>query len=107
MVVANTGRTNIAFLNSVTTNSSGNYDVVVTNTFGGATSQVATVTVHPSAGAEVMRLRMGDNDPGATAGNPGNAQTVDAILGNHLDASGSPFYSNNGPGRGRIALDGF
>ena len=83
VVVANTGRTNIAFLNSVTTNSSGNYDVVVTNTFGGATSQVATVSVLPSGGADVMKFRMGDNDPGAVTGNVGNAQTVDAILGNN------------------------
>ncbi|MBI4325136.1 MAG: hypothetical protein HY674_07710 [Chloroflexi bacterium] len=110
IIFANTGSTGTLFINNATTNNAGNYDLVVTNNYGAATSSIVAVSVLPSGGADVMRFRMGENDPGAVAGNPGNAQTVDAILGNNLDAFGAPFYSDIVPAGGgtfSLAFDGF
>ncbi|HWX22817.1 MAG TPA: LamG-like jellyroll fold domain-containing protein [Candidatus Binatia bacterium] len=50
------GATGTTFSKSgVTTNDSGNYDVVVTNTFGSVTSQVAAVTVSPVAQPQITQ----------------------------------------------------
>ena len=97
------------FINGATTNYNGNYDLIVTNNYGAATSSIVVVSVLPSGGADVLKLRMGDNDPGAVAGNTGNAQTIEAILGNNFDLSGNPVYSNNVPAGGgslSVAFDG-
>jgi hypothetical protein len=98
------------YINGATTNNNADYQLVAQNSYGAVTSAVATVSVLPSGGADVMKFRMGDNDPGAAAGNAGNAQTVDAILGNNLDATGSPVYSSTVPAGGgtlSMAFDGF
>lgn len=87
-------------INGVTTNHNGNYDMVATNNYGAATSSIVAVSVLPSGGADVLKFRMGDNDPGAVAGNTGNAQTIDAIFGNNLDISGNPTYSSTVPADG-------
>jgi hypothetical protein len=109
MVFTNTGNSEVLFINHVNASFSGPYDLVVTNNYGSATSAVAVVAVLPSGGADVMRLRMGDDDPGATFGNSGNSQTIDAVLGNNLDATGTPSYSSVVPGGGgslSMAFDG-
>lgn len=84
----------------VTTTFSGNYDVVITNLHGTVTSPPVAVTVLDasySGGADVVRYRMGDNDPGAADGMPGNAVTKDAIGTNDLVASGAPLYGSSVP----------
>ena len=49
----------------------------------------------------VGRWNLGEQDPGAAAGSPGNAETMDAIGTNELAAFGLPYYSNSvSPGTG-------
>jgi hypothetical protein len=107
-VFTNSGTARSITFPQVTTTNSGNYDLVITNTYGSATSEVVTVSVLDpsfSAGADVARFRMGDDDSGAASGNPGQAVTKDAIGTNDLAAFGAPFYTNDVPaGGGALAM---
>jgi hypothetical protein len=93
--------------------SAGNYDVVVANAFGSVTSAVVAVTIQSaslSAGADVLKCRLGDDDAGAVAGAPVNATTKDIKGGCDLTAMGSLFYSDVVPTNGNaisVAFDGF
>ena len=51
----------------------------------------------PPPPVDVGVWRLGDDDPGAAAGNIGNAQTLDTT---NLNRSGDPTYSSNTPGAG-------
>jgi hypothetical protein len=61
-----------------------------------AQSATAAITV-------VAQYRLGDNDPGAAAGQPGAAQTLPAIGNQPLDRFGNPSYSDATPPRGDIS----
>ncbi|MCX6923297.1 MAG: hypothetical protein NT154_08825, partial [Verrucomicrobia bacterium] len=90
-------------LPNVTVANSGDYDVTLTSSFGAVTSAVVTVTVLDasySGGGDVVKYRMGDNDPGAADGGPGNAVTKDALGTNDLAAFGAPLYNANVPSGG-------
>ena len=103
MAVTNSGAIASVTLPNVTAANSGDYDVVLTNNFGAMTSAVVTVTVLDasySGGGDVVKYRMGDNDPGAADGGPGNAVTKDGLGTNDLAAFGSPFYSGEVPAGG-------
>ncbi|MCX6927315.1 MAG: hypothetical protein NT154_29535, partial [Verrucomicrobia bacterium] len=92
----------VGFLNATTTES-GAYDVVVVNGYGAVTSAVVVVTVLDpsySSGTGLVNYRLGDDDPGAADGNPGNAVTKDALGTNDLAGFGAPFYSTNVPAGG-------
>ncbi|MCX6922281.1 MAG: hypothetical protein NT154_03535, partial [Verrucomicrobia bacterium] len=52
------------------------------------------------AQAPVARWNLGEQDPGAAAGNAGNALTKDAIGTNDLAVTGATIYSANVPGSG-------
>ena len=103
IAVTNSGAAASVTLPNVKVTNSGNYDVVLTNNFGAVTSAVVTVTVLDasySGGGDVVKFRMGDNDPGAADGNPGNVLTKDALGTNDLTAFGAPLYSTNVPSGG-------
>lgn len=106
-VVTNTSASSVTFTN-VSSGNAGNYDVIVSNTFGSVTSAVVTVTVESpslSAGADVARYRLGEDDPGAAAGNPGDATTKDAVGTAGLSAFGGPLYSANAaPGGSTLSM---
>jgi hypothetical protein len=112
LVVTNSGATARVTLANVAVANSGTYDVVLTNNFGAVTSAVVTVTVLDpsySDGGDMVKLRMGDDDPSAVAGNLGNAETRDALTTNVLTAFGTPLYSANVPVGGSafsMAFDG-
>ena len=92
----------VDFLNATTTES-GAYDVVVMNSYGAVTSAVVVVTVLDpsySSGTGLVNYRLGDDDPGAADGSPGNAVTKDALGTNDLAVFGAPFYSTNVPASG-------
>ncbi|MCX6926871.1 MAG: immunoglobulin domain-containing protein, partial [Verrucomicrobia bacterium] len=91
------GATNATLsFNSLTTNNSGNYTVVVTNVYGAITSSVATVTVLPPGLYPVAYYRLGENDPGAANGQVANPQTVDFAGSVNLWQLGEPpTYTNN------------
>jgi hypothetical protein len=78
VAVTNTAIPTVIF-SPATTNFSGNYDVVVTNNFGGPlTSSIVSVTIEDpsfSKGGDVAVYHMGDNDPGAVAGSAANPTT--------------------------------
>ena len=103
VAITNSGAQAGVTLPNVTVANSGDYDVVLTNNFGAVTSAVVTVTVLDasySGGADVVRFRMGDDDSGAAAGNPGNAVTRDGLGTNDLTAVGAPMYSSDVPAGG-------
>ncbi len=92
---------------------SGNYSVVVSNTYGAVTSSVVSVTVLGSASSSLIPLayyRLGENDPGAVAGQTADDTTVDIVNGTNLSVAGiPPTYSANTGVRGStlcIAVDG-
>ena len=105
-VVTNSGAASAVTFEGVTTNQTGNYDVLVTNQHGAATSAVVSVTVvalappPTSTGTVVARYLLGEDDPGAAAGSPGNSVTRDSMRTNHLARYGTPTYSTN------VAADG-
>ena len=100
VTLTNTGASPAVTFNNVTASQSGSYDVVVTNAVGAVTSSVVVITVLPpgvSDGTTVAQYDLGDADPGAVAGNPGNATTKDSIGTNDLTSFGDPSYSSNVP----------
>jgi len=106
----NSGTATRIAIPNVTTNNAGNYDVVLSNNYGAVTSALVAVTVLDpsySGGAAVLRYRLGDNDPGAVAGNFGNAVTKDALGTNDLTAFGTPFYTADVPAGGGALSMGF
>jgi hypothetical protein len=103
--VAISGQTNATLdLNDVTTAASGGYDVVITNQYGSTTSAVVNVTVLP-AGVNgltpIAYYRLGENDPGAVAGQTADTNTIDIVSGFDLSMVGNPStYSSNTGVRG-------
>ena len=96
VVVSNTGSRGSVAFNNVSTQQSGNYDVVITNAYGTVTSSIVSVTI--SSGGRSPRgvkawYRLGEADPGAAAGNPALTNTVDEVGTNHLGRLGTPVYS--------------
>ena len=51
----------------------------------------------PAAITGLDYYRLGDADPGATAGNTGNSTTTDSVGTSNLTRNGSPTYSSNVP----------
>ena len=85
---------------NVMTNQTGNYDMIITNAYGAVTSAIVAVSVLPpgvSASAVVAQYDLGEDDPGAVAGNPGDVTTTDLIGTNNLISLGTPSYSSNVP----------
>lgn len=96
------GTNSTVTLTATTTNlSSNSYSVIVSNSVGSVTSSVVNVTVEPANTSSLVTYayyRLGEDDPGATAGQPVNNNTVDEINGNNLpvDSTGTvPTYSAN------------
>ncbi|RME96406.1 MAG: hypothetical protein D6766_00825, partial [Verrucomicrobia bacterium] len=95
--VANTGDVPQWVLAGVTAADAGQYDVLVRNAYGEATSDPVEVVVEPSGGAEVAWYRMGDDDPEAFPGGGGAWVTQDALGGPGLEVFGIPLYSDDTP----------
>ncbi len=95
-VVASGTNASLSF-SEVTTNMSGDYSVIVSNSLGSVTSSVVAVTILPagsSALSGVAYYRLGENDPGAVSGNAVENPTVDVVDSANLGITGaSPTYS--------------
>ncbi len=111
-VITNSGIAPAITIPNATIANAGDYDLVLTNNYGAVTSAVLSVTVQDaslSGGADVIRLRMGDNDPGAAVGGTGNIVTKDSVGTNDLTSFGAPLYSSDVPSGGgafSVSLDG-
>ena len=52
-----------------------------------------------------FQFKLGEDDPGALAGNTGNATTVDSLFGKNLTRVGTPTYSANAaPGGSTLSM---
>ncbi|MCX6923869.1 MAG: hypothetical protein NT154_11785 [Verrucomicrobia bacterium] len=99
----------VSFSNATAT-ASGIYDVVVTNAFGATTSAVVVVTVLPAGSntlTPVAYYRLGENDPGAVAGQTVGATTIDIVHGVNLAVVGTPpvYATNTGVSGSRLCVD--
>jgi hypothetical protein len=97
-------------LTNVTTAASGGYDVVLTNLYGSKTSSVVNVTVLSAGASSVVPLayyRLGENDPGAVAGQPADTNTIDIIGGVNLSQLGNPpiYDTNTGVAGSTLCID--
>jgi hypothetical protein len=85
--------------------------VVVSNLYGSSTSAVVTVNVVPAGANGLTPLayyRLGENDPGAEAGQPANAVTVDSsAAGVNLYQLGVPpdYDTNTGVAGSTFCID--
>ncbi|HEU5071833.1 MAG TPA: hypothetical protein VFV96_15630 [Verrucomicrobiae bacterium] len=110
-VVTNTTTPSVTLTNA-TSSAAGGYDVILSTTFGAVTSAVVNVAVEDpalSAGVDVARYRLGEDDAGAAAGNPGAAMTKDSVGTAELPVFGAPSYSANVPAGGStlsLSFDG-
>jgi uncharacterized Zn-binding protein involved in type VI secretion len=81
----------------VTVADAGEYSVVISSPYGTATSAGLTLTVLPAGSPGVVAAayyRLGENDPGATAGQSAGLTTQDAEGDRHLNQVGTPpLYS--------------
>jgi hypothetical protein len=67
-------------------------------------NQLSDAILHGTNSATAPRARwnLGEQDPGATAGEPANATATDALGGHDLDRFGTPAYSTNVPPGGSV-----
>lgn len=83
----------------VTLENAGEYTVVITSPYGTATSPAINVTVLPPGSPGVVATayyRLGENDPGAVAGQAAGLTTQDAEGDHHLTQVGTPpVYSSD------------
>lgn len=93
----------------VTLGDAGKYSVVVSSPHGSATSSELTVTVLPAGSPGVVTAayyRLGETDPGATAGQPAGETTRDAEGNWHLTMVGNPptYASETGVAGSTLSL---
>jgi hypothetical protein len=90
-------------LSNATVSESGEYNVVITNVYGSTTSAVDTVVVLPAGVNTITPLayyRLGENDPGAVAGQTANSETIDIVNGVNpsrlpVRTGSKPVYGTN------------